>query len=120
MLDGFINLQRLTVRCCNLTKKLMQSILILPRLQILILQGISYDENDANIFDMKQYTICFALKEFHLGISTIKFTEKMLCSILTCFASPLERLETGSVDMSQEIFHALQEEYRFKTIITSN
>ena len=44
----------------------------------------------------------------------------MLRSILTCFASSLERLTVVNVDMSQETLHALQEEYRFKTIIIAS
>jgi len=50
----------------------------------------------------------------------IMFTEKMLRSILTCFASSLERLTVQSVDISQEALQILQKEYRFKTIISVN
>jgi len=39
----------------------------------------------------------------------------MLRSILTCFASSLERLAVQSVDMSHETLEVLEEEYRFET-----
>ena len=39
----------------------------------------------------------------------------MLRSILTCFASSLERLAIQSVDMSHETLEVLEEEYRFET-----